>query len=45
MLTASTDMLGEHGEKPDMVDMVVRKPLGSGDLWRAMAQVITGSGA
>ena len=41
MLTASTDMLGEHGEKPDMVDMVVRKPLGSGDLWRAMAQVMT----
>lgn len=39
LLTAATDVFGADGGKPDAVDVVVRKPLGSGDFWRAMAQV------
>ncbi len=39
LLTAAAGMSGEDGRKHDAVDVVVRKPLGSGDFWRAMAQV------
>jgi signal transduction histidine kinase len=39
LLTGFADTLLASGEKPDGIDIVLRKPLLPGDLWRAVAQV------
>ncbi len=41
LLTGFADTLLGSGEKPAGIDLVLRKPLVPGDLWRAMAQVMT----
>jgi signal transduction histidine kinase len=40
MLTGFADSLLASGSKPASVDVLLRKPLSPGDLWRAMAQAM-----
>ena len=41
LLTGFADTLLESGEKPAGIDVVLRKPLMPGELWRAVAQVMS----
>ena len=40
LLTGFADTMLADGRKPDSVDVMLRKPLSPGDLWRAVAQVM-----
>ena len=41
MLTGFAETLLAEGRRPDKVDVLLRKPLSPGDLWQAVAQVMT----